>query len=141
MKKVDHVTSLVRGTFELTPSDVKKLKMVAEEASRLNNENLKVSTFSVTCAYLLDCLVKAEETKQDKLLFIFAVECRSRLDPPIPVTYIGNCVAGAKALVETKRLLENDGFIATLEAISEALKRFEDGGLSGVETWISEILK
>ncbi|KAK4280323.1 hypothetical protein QN277_011961 [Acacia crassicarpa] len=126
-----------RGTFEFFPSDIQKLKKIAE--SKLNNKKIHVSTFSVACAYVLECLVKAEQIKEDNLLFVFAVDCRYRLDPSVPPTYFGSCVGGAKAVTETKNLLGNDGFIAVLEALSDALKRFEDDGLCGAETMMTEM--
>ncbi|XP_054777220.1 phenolic glucoside malonyltransferase 2-like [Prosopis cineraria] len=137
MKKTDQ-GKLIRGTFELLPSNIQKLKKSAE--SKLNNKAIHLSTFSITSAYLLNCLVKAEQTKHDKVLFIFSADCRSRLDPPIPSAYFGNCIGGAKAEAETKNLLGDDGFIVALEAISEALKRLESEEiLSLAETWISDM--
>ncbi|KAI9086088.1 hypothetical protein K1719_031921 [Acacia pycnantha] len=114
---------LIRGTFELLPSSIKKLKKSAE--SKMNNKKLHVSTFSVTCAYAINCLVKVEETKQDKVLFILSVDYRSRLDPQIPSAYFGNCIGAIEAVVETKNLLGDDGFIVALEAMSESLKSLE----------------
>ncbi|XP_028776109.1 phenolic glucoside malonyltransferase 1-like [Neltuma alba] len=136
MKKTDQVKR-IRGTFQLVPSNIQKLKQIAE--SKLNKK-VHVSTFSVTCAYVLDCLVKSEQTKQDKLLFAFTADCRSRLNSPIPPTYFGSCVGAVKAVAETKSLLGNDGFIAALEAISDGLKRFEDEGLGEAERWISDMV-
>ncbi|KAI9114781.1 hypothetical protein K1719_014479 [Acacia pycnantha] len=55
---------------------------------------------------------------------------RSRLDPPIPSAYFGNCIGVTEAVVETKNLLGDDGFIVALEAMSESLKRLEDEEIS-----------
>ncbi|KAK4267538.1 hypothetical protein QN277_024307 [Acacia crassicarpa] len=127
---------LIRGTFELLPSNIQKLKKSAE--SKMNNKKLHLSTFSVTCAYVINCLVKVEETKQDKVLFIFTIDYRSRLDPPIPSAYFGNCIGATQAVAETKDMLGDDGFIVALEVISESLKRLEDEEiLSAAERWIS----
>lgn len=127
----------MRGMFELTPSNIRKLKKSAE--SKLNKK-VHLSTFSVTCAYVLECLVKAEQREENRVMFIFSVDCRSRLDPPIPPTYFGNCITGLKVVAETKSLLGNNGFIIALEAISEALNRLEeDGVMNGVEALISDM--
>ncbi|XP_028776112.1 phenolic glucoside malonyltransferase 2-like [Neltuma alba] len=128
---------LIRGTFELLPSNIQKLKKSAE--SKLNKK-VHLSTFAVTCAHVWNCLVKAEQTKREKVLFIFSVDCRSRLDPPIPSSYFGNCIGAAKAEAETKNMLGDDGFMFALEAIIEALKRLENEAiLSVAETWISDM--
>ncbi|XP_054808556.1 phenolic glucoside malonyltransferase 1-like [Prosopis cineraria] len=137
LKKTDQ-GKLIRGTFELLPSNIQKLKKSAE--SKLNNNKFHISTFSVTFAYVLNCLVKAEQTKHEKVMFLFSADCRSRLDPPIPSAYFGNCIGAAKAEAETKNLLGDNGFITALEAISEALKRLDNEAiLSVAETWISDM--
>ncbi|PQQ13388.1 phenolic glucoside malonyltransferase 2 [Prunus yedoensis var. nudiflora] len=70
---------------------------------------LHLSTFSLTCAYTWVCLVKAEEIKAEKILLVFSADCRSRLDPSLPATYFGNCIAGRGVVAETKGLLGEDG--------------------------------
>ncbi|KAK7381244.1 hypothetical protein VNO78_33781 [Psophocarpus tetragonolobus] len=92
----------IRGSFELTSSDIQKLKQYAK--SKLK-EDAHVSTYAVTCAYVLQCLVKAEQSKANGVAFFFSVDCRSRLEPPIPSTYFGNCIIGHKVIDETKNLL------------------------------------
>ncbi|KAJ1381707.1 Transferase [Sesbania bispinosa] len=130
-------TDAMKGLFELTPSHIQKLKQYAHSMLKKKDH---ISTFSVTCAYVLACLIKAQQPKCNRLVFIFSVDCRSRLDPPTQPTYFGNCVAGQKIVAETKKLLEKDGFISALEGINEALNRVKDGVLNGIETWISTIL-
>ncbi|XP_027358082.1 phenolic glucoside malonyltransferase 1-like [Abrus precatorius] len=128
----------VKGLFELTPSHIEKLK---QHANSKMKTKVKLSTFSVTCAYVLACLVKAEQPKTNRIVFIFSVDCRSRLDPPIPATYFGNCVGGQMVVAETKDLVENDGFITTLEGINEALIRVKDGVLNGAKDLVSNMQK
>ena len=130
--------NLIKSLFELTPTHIKKLKQYAQ--SKMKTRNVQLSTFSVTCAYVLSCLVKAEQPNVNRVFLIFSVDCRSRLDPPIVPTYFGNCIAGQKVEAETKVLLGNDGFINALEGIIEALKRVEDGSvLKGAETLASDM--
>ncbi|OIW06701.1 hypothetical protein TanjilG_04095 [Lupinus angustifolius] len=127
----------VKGLFELTPSHIQKLKEHAQ--TKLKNK-VKLSTFSVTCAYVLTCLVKTEHIEANSVAFIFSVDCRARLNPPIVATYIGNCVKGQLVHFEVNGLLEDDGFIKTLEGIIEALNRIqEEEVLSGAETWMSRM--
>ncbi|KAE9590320.1 hypothetical protein Lal_00028073 [Lupinus albus] len=127
-------TEQVKGLFELTPSHIQKLKKYAQSKVKT-----KVSTFSVTCAYLLSCLVKVEEPKDERVAFIFSVDCRSRLDLPILQTYFGNCVFPQLVVVETKKLVKNDGFFVALEGIIDALNKLEDGVLNEGENWMSKI--
>ncbi|KAL9323558.1 hypothetical protein ACSQ67_008417 [Phaseolus vulgaris] len=123
----------LKGLFELTPSQILKLK---QHGSSKMKVNVHLSTFCVTCAYVLACLVKVKQMKEENVLFVFGIDCRSRLDPPIPATYFGNCVAMGIFLVPTKKLVEKDGFICALEGIVETLNRVkEEGVLKGAETW------
>ncbi|MED6110869.1 hypothetical protein PIB30_046947 [Stylosanthes scabra] len=140
----------VKALFELSPTQIMKLKEHAKSKMG-GTKSVKLSTFSVTCAYVLSCLVKTEEqqlleTVVKKVYFIFSVDCRTRLEPPIVSTYFGNCIAGEKVEAEIEGLLLgnniiNDGFMVALEAISEGLKRVEDGiEMNGAETWLSDML-
>ncbi|CAJ1947174.1 unnamed protein product [Sphenostylis stenocarpa] len=127
----------LKGLFELTPSQILKLKQHAKSKVKMN---VHPSTFSVTCAYVLACLVKVRQVKEDTVGFIFYIDCRSRLDPPIPATYFGNCVAKQMVVALTKELVGNDGFICAVEGISEALNRVKDEGvLNGAERWVSDM--
>ncbi|TKY50164.1 Anthocyanidin 5-O-glucoside-6-O-malonyltransferase [Spatholobus suberectus] len=137
---MENPSDAVKGLFELTPSQILKLKQHAKSKLKMK---VQLSTFSVTCAYVLTCLVKAEQPKEDNnVFFVFSVDCRSRLDPPIPATYFGNCVAGQRVMAVTKKLVENGGFISALEGISEALNRVKDGVLlNGAKTRVSDMHK
>ena len=127
----------IRGTFELTPADLQKLKQNLE--TKLINAKARIlSNFALTCAYTWTCLVRAEETKVERSLFFFNVDCRGRLDPPISSTYFGNCIVWKMASAETKSILGEDGLVNATEAMVEALGRLENGILlDGAETWVS----
>nr|KYP46637.1 Anthocyanin 5-aromatic acyltransferase [Cajanus cajan] len=127
----------VKGLFELTPSQILKLKQHAQCKMKVG---VQLSTFSVTSAYVLTCLLRAKQPAEDNVSFVFAADCRSRLDPPIPGTYFGNCVASKRVRAVTKKLVGNDGFVSALEGIGEVLNSVKDGGvLSGAECWVSEM--
>ncbi|KAI4346686.1 hypothetical protein L6164_007559 [Bauhinia variegata] len=67
--------------------------------------------------------------------------CRSRLEPPIPPTYLGNSILVQRVSLETKNFFANDGFVAALEALSENLIVLKAGVLNGAETWLSPVGK
>ncbi|WVZ14415.1 hypothetical protein V8G54_011981 [Vigna mungo] len=115
----------VRGSFELTSSNIRQLKQHAK--SKLD-ENAHVSTYSVACAYVLQCLVKAEQPKTDgdsygdtHFLHVF-------------------WKLHLKVMEETKKLLGDDGFINGVEGMNEALKKLEDGVFSEAVT-LSTMMK
>ncbi|KAB2610422.1 hypothetical protein D8674_018454 [Pyrus ussuriensis x Pyrus communis] len=81
----------------------------------------------------------AEETKTERVFFIIHVDCRSRLDPPLPPTYFGNCIAGHLAVAETNDLLGEDGMFVALKAIRDVIKSLDKTLLEGAETWVSRM--
>jgi isoflavone 7-O-glucoside-6''-O-malonyltransferase len=142
VKVIDFPSTLkndaIKSLFELTPSNIQKLKQHAKNKMKMNVTNL--STFSVTCAYVLSCLAKAEQPMDEKVIFIFAVDCRTRLNPPISSMYIGNCVAGQKVELEPKKLVGKDGFLSALEKVTEGLNKVKnDGVLNGAENWANDM--
>ncbi|XP_062009780.1 phenolic glucoside malonyltransferase 1-like [Rosa rugosa] len=136
----------IRGTFKVCHAKIQKLRqhvMTRMVKKKQHDDSeasvLRLSTFSLACAYTWVCLVKAQEAKEDKTRLIFPVDCRSRLDPPIPATYFGNCIAGRLAIAETKGLLGEDGLVVAVSAIIEAIKGLDDGVLNGAENWVSRL--
>ncbi|CAL5186050.1 unnamed protein product [Lathyrus oleraceus] len=129
----------VKSLFELSPSNIQKLKNHARNEMKVNVIN--ISTFSVTCAYVISCLAKAEEPKDEKVSFIFSVDCRTRLEPSISSMYFGNCIAGQKIELETKKIIGKDGFLSVLEGINEGLNKVKNGVINGAENWVHDMLK
>lgn len=139
------LTESVRGIFDLTRSDIEKLRQLMRTQMTKKKEQhnqAHISTFSLTMAYVWNCLVKAEEIAENKkICLIFGVDCRSRLKPTVPDTYFGNCIApGITSSVEAKGLLSEEGFLVALNTIGETVKRLENGVLDGAEDWVSGIL-
>ncbi|XP_045813002.1 phenolic glucoside malonyltransferase 1-like [Trifolium pratense] len=129
----------IKGLFELTPSNIQKLKEYARnEMKNMNATNL--STFSITCAYVLSCLVKVEQPKE--VVFAFTVDCRTRMDPPISSMYIGNCVGGQIVELEPKKLIGQEGFLSALEGMNGGLNKVKnDGVLNDAENWLDTMLE
>ncbi|KAK7277068.1 hypothetical protein RIF29_18217 [Crotalaria pallida] len=114
-----------KGLFELTPSHIHELKQHAKSKLKMKKV-VRLSTYSVTFAFVLMCLAKTKQTNLKRVVFSISVNCRSRLDPPIMPTYFGNCSGPILGVIETTKLLENDGFMNALNGILEALNRMED---------------
>ncbi|XP_008230891.1 PREDICTED: phenolic glucoside malonyltransferase 1-like [Prunus mume] len=139
----------IRGTFEFTSTKIEALRqsVMIKKHQQYHQSVLNLSTFCLTCAYTWVCLVKAEEEeeeeeeeiKDDQILMVLSVDCRSRLDPPIPATYFGNCITGHGAFAERKGLLGEDGFFVAVNAISEAIKGLNNGVLNGAENLVSSL--
>lgn len=115
----------VRETFYMYRADIQALKnLVTTKLPSLSY----VSSITVVCAYLWTCLAKtraavgdALKTEDEAQHFGIAVDCRARLDPPIPATYFGNCITSANAHGKSKELVGEGGFYKAAELIGEAL--------------------
>lgn len=95
-----------------------------------------LSTFSLACAYTWVCLVKTEGIEDKKVVLSFPMDCRPRLEPPLPRTYFGNCVATGYAAVETEFLLGKEGLSIAVNSISEAIRKLDNGVLEGAKDWV-----
>ncbi|GMN56859.1 hypothetical protein TIFTF001_027651 [Ficus carica] len=84
--------------------------------------------------------IKALGIKDKKVVLRFPVDCRCRLEPPLPRTYFGNCVTTGFAVVETEFLLGKEGFSVAVNAISEAIKGLDNGVLDGAGNWVSGLM-
>nr|WOE94916.1 anthocyanin 3-O-glucoside-6'-O-malonyltransferase [Gorteria diffusa] len=139
-------TDKVRATFVLTRTNINGLK----KRVRTKLPTLEyVSSFTVTCGYLWSCMAKArvnagEKNREDELeQFIISVDCRSRLDPPIPATYFGNCAAPCVVTIKKVVLSGENGFVYAAKLIGEAISKMvnDKGGiLKDAESW-EEVFK
>ncbi|XP_030483729.2 phenolic glucoside malonyltransferase 1-like [Cannabis sativa] len=125
---LDELTDLYRATFELSRSDIDKLRQrVSSNWDSSSKPKLHLSTFVVTFAYVFDCILKVTEGDESKMkvMFGFSADYRNRLIPPVPENYFGNCV-GFKMNYENMReqLVGRDGdsFSAVAEKISGLVK-------------------
>ncbi|KAL5714499.1 hypothetical protein ACHQM5_016450 [Ranunculus cassubicifolius] len=123
-------TGKVLATFVMTPCSIKRLRRGI--LSRIDNETLHLSAFVLTCAYVWCCLIKAkwgdiDASEDDNEQFIYSVDSSSRLDPPLPITYFGNCIT--PFLLETKRsyLLGKDGMLIAAKLIGNSIQAIENG--------------
>ncbi|XP_008231011.2 PREDICTED: phenolic glucoside malonyltransferase 1-like [Prunus mume] len=135
----------VRGTFEFTSTNIQALRhlvMKKQQQQQQQHQSVHFSTFSLTCAYAWVCLAKskAKEIRGEKIAMIFSIDCRSRLDPPLPANYFGNGIAGGRVVAETKGLFGEDGLVLAVHAIREAIKGLDNKGiLNGAENWVSTL--
>ncbi|XP_030496521.1 phenolic glucoside malonyltransferase 1-like [Cannabis sativa] len=92
---------LYRAIFELSRSDIDKLR---RKVSNSNPNELHLSSFVLTYAYIFDCFLKAttEDKTKSTVFILFTADYRNRLTPPVPGNYLGNCVV-AKSNFEDMR--------------------------------------
>jgi hypothetical protein len=72
---------------------------------------------------------------------LFSAECRSRLSPPLPAEYFGNCLRPCFVEAATSELTNGDGGVAAAAAaIGSAIREMERGVLEGAEGWLGKVL-
>ncbi|KAL2554288.1 Agmatine coumaroyltransferase [Forsythia ovata] len=107
-----------------------------------------VSSFTVTCALVWVCFAKSAASSgkaavdDDVEYFTFVADCRARLNPPLPPTYFGNCVALViKAKLNHGELKGNDGILVAAESIGQAIQKSvfnEKGILHDAHNWLAQ---
>lgn len=111
---------VVRVTHRLTRENIQKLRERVETESRAE---LRLSTFVITYAHVITCMVKARGGDPTRRVCVgFASDFRSRLNPPLPSTYFGNCIVGSGDYdAEAEPILEEGegkGFMSAVESLS-----------------------
>ncbi|EPS62795.1 hypothetical protein M569_11994 [Genlisea aurea] len=135
--------SKLRATFVIRNDDVSKLKSLVS----IRCPKMHITSFTVTCALVWACLVKSEAGSvpdDEPEYFGLAADCRERLNPPLPATYFGNCLAFVKAEATHGSLRRNDGFLVAAESLGLAIQESvynERGILDGAEGWPSDFGK
>ncbi|KEH21659.1 phenolic glucoside malonyltransferase 1 [Medicago truncatula] len=141
------IKDAVRETFELTREDLEKINKrvfskwnnIEDGAQEKEQEQpKKLSTFVLTCAYVSVCIAKAiqqsESDKKQKFSIGFPVDCRSRLVPPIPKNYCGNCVSNHIVDTEPYDFTKEDGVVIVAKKIYGKTQEMDKGFLDGIET-------
>ncbi|XP_065859538.1 phenolic glucoside malonyltransferase 1-like [Euphorbia lathyris] len=120
------IGNLVRANFEISRQNITKLRR--KIVSQLNGEekDTHLSTFVVSYAYIIVSIVKAKQLeKKGKVGFLFSGDCRSRLNPPLPTNYFGNCVIGSFVLIDTETIAEGDLIVWVVKELSRMIKELE----------------
>ncbi|KAK6266765.1 hypothetical protein QUC31_017602 [Theobroma cacao] len=134
--------NLVRATFEITREDFKKLRDRALAQLSDSGKELHLSTFVLTLAYVTRCIVKARGGEDDRNVGVgFTIDCRPRLNPPVPENYFGNCNTITGDLIKARDFLDENGFGFSVHKVSGMVKvLMEKGPLVGIENKLSTVL-
>lgn len=94
----------------------------------------------------MDVFAKARATasKEDHNLdepqnFGFVMDCRTRLDPPLPASYFGNCLVPCVGVKTGRVMVGDEGLAAAAEALGNAIAvKLKEGPLHGTDKWMDE---
>ncbi|PIA55017.1 hypothetical protein AQUCO_00800031v1 [Aquilegia coerulea] len=136
----------VLASFVLSRTDIKRIKQWV--LTRLDNDKERkppfhLSTFVLTCAYVWVCLIKARwvvSGSEDPIeYFLFPMDCRARLEPPLPNTYFGNCLKSGLIMIKRSDLTGEAAMAIAAELIAKVIEKKvdEDDILKDMETLFS----
>ncbi|KAK4602978.1 hypothetical protein RGQ29_011815 [Quercus rubra] len=139
---------IVRATFELSRTDIEKIrKRVLSwgdkngETKTNTSEPLHLSTFDLTFAYTMVCVAKAKEVESNKMIYLYIIaNFRSRLNPPIPANYFGNCVGAGGIGAEARELMEESGLAIAAYRIIDGIKKMK-GFLNEADKFIEMVTR
>ncbi|XP_042496788.1 phenolic glucoside malonyltransferase 1-like [Macadamia integrifolia] len=151
LRVMDHELqpNMVRATFELNEAIGKRLKEWIfgqyKKDEQTQNQSIPPSRLVAICAYTWICLLKAEakageSNTNNKTLFLLNVDCRARLDPPIPETYVGNCVRPYVVIADKIDLIRGGVGVAA-KLIGDEIHEMEKGILRGMADCVSGLME
>ncbi|XP_073124974.1 acyltransferase GLAUCE [Henckelia pumila] len=110
--------------FNLSPSSISYLKQKAKHC----NKTTKITSFNVVTAHIWRCkaLSSPSQSNRDRVsTILYAVDIRSRLNPPLPHSYCGNAVLSAYASARCMEL-EEEPFWKLVAMVSDGVARMTD---------------
>ncbi|KAJ1284840.1 hypothetical protein BS78_03G235800 [Paspalum vaginatum] len=139
------------ATFALSKGDLQRVKdIVAEEAARRGVKPPRCSSLVATFAFVWSCYLRGKETGgagagDDRMTcLLFPVDHRSRMMPPLPDKYFGNCVGPAFAMAPKGELAAAgaSGLLSACAAVASAIDEAVSGtGTSSMDVWMDRIRK
>ncbi|KAK1670107.1 hypothetical protein QYE76_058266 [Lolium multiflorum] len=130
------------ASFPLTRDQIDGIKDAA--AAEPAGTQRRPSSFVAASALAWVCLLRSRSVGVDgaaRSHMLFSAECRSRLAPPLPAEYFGNCLRPCFVEVATAELADGDGGVAAAAAaIGSAIREMERGVLEGAEGWLGKVL-
>ncbi|KAJ1700956.1 hypothetical protein LUZ63_000735 [Rhynchospora breviuscula] len=126
----------VLATFSLSQEHIQKLKQLVLTDAKERNVSFHCSTIVVAVAYTVVGYFQAKRIDKSTRVGIgLSADYRSRLHPPLPIEYFGNCVGFVMADINVSDLIRENGIALAAEAIGRDIKRLDDG-LKGAENWM-----
>ena len=98
------------------------------------------STFTVFSAHVWASIVRAKcFDPKEHTFFVFLMDCRARLNPPVDEDYFGNCVRGVFAAILVGELTGKNGLSHACTVIRKSISDTGKDPLSDCEHWFTDL--
>ncbi|XP_066327096.1 malonyl-CoA:anthocyanidin 5-O-glucoside-6''-O-malonyltransferase-like [Miscanthus floridulus] len=145
------------ATFTLSKDDVQRVKdAVAAEAARRGVAPPRCTSLVATLGFVWSCYLRAkDDTKamatsaartggdRARACLLFPVDHRSRMKPPLPDNYLGNCIGPALCLAPREEVAAAGagGLFSSCAAVAAAINEAASGiGTSSMDAWGDRII-
>ncbi|KAL8146885.1 putative acetyltransferase At3g50280 [Apium graveolens] len=110
--------------FHFSFAALARIKAKANDLCK--DRGITVSSLQALSALIWRCVTRVRGLQQNDIsIFRTSVNIRSRLNPPLPQNYFGNCIQSVGAVTTASELLENDlGWAAA--QLTEAIAKHDD---------------
>lgn len=126
----------VRATFVLTRAEIDKLRRRIMPIT-----DVRPSTFVAAVSHVWVCLTKARGD-DDRIVYLgFAADCRTRIDPPVPSAYFGNCIGVVSCEASGPDLVRPDGLIVAAKTVQAGIRALEGRVVVGLRETIRKYSK
>ncbi|XP_027359007.1 omega-hydroxypalmitate O-feruloyl transferase-like [Abrus precatorius] len=125
--------------FKLSSNDITKLKEKAKAKASVNGgtccSSARVTGFNVITAHIWRCkALSGDDDPNRSSTILYAVDIRSRLNPPLPKSYAGNAVLTAYATAKCKEIKEGP-FLRLVEMVTEGANRMTNEYAKSIIDW------
>jgi hypothetical protein len=146
MERVKLSDDQLFATFTLSKEDIQRVKdVVAAEAGRRGAAPPRCSSLVATFGFIWSCYQRAKDDARsyigDRPTYLcFPIDHRSRMKPPVPDEYLGNCVGAAMHAAPEDQLAAAGagGLFVACTAVAAAIEEAMGGVRSPetIESWI-----
>lgn len=122
--------------FHFSSASLAKLKAEANNNNK-NSTNNTISTLQALSAHIWRCITRARKFPPDqKTSCRMAVNNRTRLSPPLPQDYFGNCIQTVKATATSNVLLGHNLGWAAWELNQAVLNHRDEVVREWIQSWL-----
>lgn len=124
--------------FSLSGTDISNLKAKAKAGP--TNGKGKITGFNVVSSLVWRCKALSNCDNEEKNLserlstMLFAIDIRSKLNPPLPTSFVGNAVLTAYAMTDCKRL-EEAPLSELVDLMTEGVARMNEEYVRSAIDW------